>query len=110
YRRAAAGFPPATCARPCAREAQRRGARGAGDDRPVLFVRPALLRSALILRERACRHVPQIRTLRCARLAGWGRRTGFGAASCFETHRSAVALAESHMQASAAMLLSMRPN
>ena len=46
-------------------------------------------------------------TVRASRRMGAEDR--FGAASCFETHRSAVVLAESYMQASAAMLLSMRP-
>ena len=45
-----------------------------------------------------------------ARVSKDGGGRGVRAASCFETHRSAVVLAESHMQASAAMLLSVRPN
>ena len=48
-------------------------------------------------------------TVRASRRMG-RPKNGFGAASCLESHRSAVVLAESHMQASAAMLLSVRPN
>jgi hypothetical protein len=39
-----------------------------------------------------------------------GAAEEFGAASCFETHRSAIIVTEVYALASAAMLLSTRPN